>query len=60
MKVYLLIDDYTPNTGSIIYGIYNTENKAERRLKELENPENEYGQNMNEDNTIEIIEEEVE
>ena len=59
-KVYILIDDYTPDAGSTIYGVYVTKKAAETRLKELENEDNEYGQNMNEDNTIDIQEYEIE
>ncbi len=53
-EVYIVIDDYTPDAGSTIYGIYFTVELAEKRLKELEDPENEYGCNMNKNDSIRI------
>ncbi len=58
-EVYYLIDDYTPDAGSTIYGMYSTMEKAQKALEELENPNNEYGENMNEDDTIDIRSEKV-
>ncbi len=46
MKVYLVIDDYTPDAGSSIYGAFSTYEKAEQYLTVglLE----EYGDDVNE------------
>ena len=53
--VYLLVDDYTPDAGSTIWGVYSTREKAENALKHLEDGENnEWGFNQNKDNTIDI------
>ena len=55
MVVYLLIDDYTPDGNSTVYGVYSTSEKAEEALARLEDAENnEYGSNLNENDTIQI------
>ena len=56
MYVYILMDKYTPN-GPTIYGVYSSNKKAEKALNELSSNNNEYGRNINKDNTIDIIEE---
>lgn len=53
--IYLLVDDYTPDAGSTIYGAYTTLELAKKALEHLEDAENnEYGENLNEDDTIEV------
>lgn len=53
--IYLVIDDYTPDEGSTIYGIYTTRELAQERINQLSDPDkNEYGKDMNEDDTLEI------
>ena len=53
--IYLVIDDYTSDAGSTIYGAFTTHELAQKRVDELSDPEsNEYGCNMNEDDTIDI------
>jgi len=59
MKVYILIDDYTPDAGSTIYGVFATYDLASAKLKELSGDYNEYGCSMNEDDTIDILIEDV-
>ena len=59
MEVWMLVDDYTPDAGSTIYGVYISEEVAELALEELESEDNEYGCNMNEEDTIEIRRERV-
>ena len=59
MKVYLLIDDYTPDVGSTIYGVFATEALAQEKLDSLSSDDNEYGCSQNEDDTIYIQEERV-
>lgn len=54
MGVWMLIDDYTPDAGSTIYGVYSSMELAELALEELESENNEYGKNMNEDDSIDI------
>ena len=58
MYIYILIDEYTPD-GPTIYGVYSSSEKAEKVLNELSSDNNEYGRNMNKDNTIDIIKERV-
>jgi len=53
-KVYIVMDDYTPDAGSTIYGVYSTNGLAEKAVEELESEDNEYGRNMNEEGTIDI------
>jgi hypothetical protein len=42
--VYILKDDYSPDTGSRIYGVYSTSDKASKALSVYESEENEYEQ----------------
>lgn len=58
-KVYILIDDYTPEAGSTIYGVFATNKLAEARLKELSSDDNEYGESLNAEDTIEILIEDI-
>ena len=53
-EIYLLVDDYTPDAGSTIYGAFSTRELAEERLAKLSSYDNEYGHDVNEDGTIEI------
>ena len=56
-KIYIVIDNYSPDRGSIIYGIFSTKELAKKCVLRLEDADNnEYGENLNEDNTIEIDE----
>jgi hypothetical protein len=43
MRVYILKDDYAPDAGSRIYGVYSTRAKAEKAMEEYESDDNEYG-----------------
>lgn len=54
MEVYLLVDDYTPDAGSTIYSAHKTRVGAEAALKELSNPDNEYGYDLNQEDTVTI------
>jgi hypothetical protein len=40
--VYIVKNDYMPEPGSWIEGIYSTEEKAKARVKELQSGESEY------------------
>lgn len=48
IKVWQVVDDYTPDAGSTIYGTYATIELAQERLDNLCNPDNEYGENVGE------------
>jgi len=52
-EVYIVVDNYTEGEPTI-YGTYSTRSEAERAFKELESEDNDYGENMNEDGTLEI------
>jgi len=45
-EVFQIVDDYTPDAGSTIYGTYATESLAETELKRLCSPDNEYGEDV--------------
>lgn len=57
--VFMLIDDYTPDAGSSIYGVFSTDELAQRRLKDLSSDDNEYGRDLNKNDTIDIRSERV-
>ena len=40
--VYILKDDYAPDAGSRIYGVYSTREKAEEAQEKYESEDNEY------------------
>ena len=58
MYVYIVMDEYTPD-GPTIYEVCSSEEKAQEVLNKLSSDENEYGENMNENDTISIIKEQV-
>ena len=43
MKIYILKDDYNPDVGSRIYGVYSTCDKAVAAQARYESEDNEYG-----------------
>ena len=47
-EVWLLIDDYTPDAGSTIYGVYETHELAQDYLDN--GIKEDYGENMDTDN----------
>jgi len=52
-EVYVVLDNYTEDQPTI-YGTFSTREKAEEAFKELESIDNDYGENMNADGTLEI------
>jgi len=54
-EVFLIIDDYSPDAGSRLWGFFSTIEAANERLNQLESDDNEYGSNQNKDETIEIV-----
>ena len=54
-ELYIVLDNYTPDAGSTIYGVFPTNELAKQCIAHLEDADNNpYGQNMNEEDTIEI------
>ena len=53
------MDDYTPDAGSTIYGVFANRALAETKLDELSREDNEYGCNINEGNTLDIQVEDI-
>ena len=43
-EIYILKDDYAPDAGSRIYGVYSTLEKAKEAMEHYESDDNEYGQ----------------
>lgn len=43
-RVYILKDDYAPDAGSRIYGVYSTREKALADQARYESDDNEYGE----------------
>jgi hypothetical protein len=52
--VYILKNDYMPDAGTWIEGVYSTPKKAEERLKLLKSGESEYGFNEEDTDNFEI------
>ncbi len=43
MQVFILKNDYAPDAGSKIYGVYSTIEKAYEAMERYESEDNEYG-----------------
>jgi len=48
-EVWLVVDDYTPDAGSTIYGVFATQELAEARLEVLCSEDNEYEEDVGSD-----------